>query len=280
MDPSTWKSRVEMCASTAFFGSRAWVGSLLSQVNSTLCSPGGDYLPHCAVSFVTVDETPLPFRTADFQKTRHFPEMPDAIQDRAGVLPGATDAPTPGGKKGRRTCKVIQSDSAFSICLKRRAAEEYLIIEIPVVQPLQLVDRCTAETLAACQSESSYIPMWAAFRDMFPHNFDVSTTDLAAPNVKADRFSHVLSNANLHRFQVRIPGNSKSQLQVRSSTEFRFELQVQVRDPGPNSRSKFEIRTAGPNSRSQLHRTPGPNARSELEVRTRWCFGWCNHAMK
>ena len=61
MDPSTWKSRVEMCASTAFFGSRAWVGSLLSQVNSTLCSPGGDYLPHCAVSFVTVDETPLPF---------------------------------------------------------------------------------------------------------------------------------------------------------------------------------------------------------------------------
>ena len=83
---------------------------------------------------------------------------------------------------------MVQSDGAISICLKHRENGSFVILEVPLHMPLQLVDRTTAEAITACQTESMSIPFYHTLRDKFKYKYDASTCDQAAPNLKSEAF--------------------------------------------------------------------------------------------
>ena len=189
MAPDSLKTTIRSGASAVHFGERAWVGSLLSHLNARTCGPGCQYEPFSTVSWTTYDETPLPFRTEDFSATKTFPDIPETRVTASG-LSSLNDkvGPNPKAKKEQRSCKVVQSDGAISICLKHRENGSFVILEVPLHMPLQLVDRTTAEAIAACQTESMSIPFYHTLRDKFKHKYDASTCDQAAPNLKSEAF--------------------------------------------------------------------------------------------
>ena len=189
MAPDSLKTTIRSGASAVHFGERAWVGSLLSHLNARTCGPGCPYEPFSTVSWTTYDETPLLFRTEDFSATKTFPDIPETRVTSSG-LSSLNDkvGPNPKAKKEQKSCKVVQSDGAISICLKHRENGSFVILEVPLHMPLQLVDRTTAEAITACQTESMSIPFYHTLRDRFKHKYDASTCDQAAPNLKSEAF--------------------------------------------------------------------------------------------
>ena len=75
----------------------------------------------------------------------------------------------------------------LQICIRHRVTGVFKLVEVPFVVPLQLVDRCTAETVYACQAESLYIPLYSAFASMCKFQHSCSTADQAKQNIKAER---------------------------------------------------------------------------------------------
>ena len=133
MDPRTWKERVLVSSSAAYFGSRAWISSVLSHLwNLCGTGPNHDFEAFSTASWVSYDETPLCFRSEDFANARGFPDLSRAQQEVLGVNHGPAD-PAPSGKAEKQTCKVIQSDGCLSISLRRKSDDSFVIIEFQQV---------------------------------------------------------------------------------------------------------------------------------------------------
>ena len=113
-DPKTWKERVIEHAAVGYFGSKAWAGSLCSHF-ARLCQPGGEWEAFSTATWVSFDETPLGFRTDDFQGKRSFPGLPAAAQTFLGLDHDVGALAHPSGKPSKQTCKIVQTDCAMSI---------------------------------------------------------------------------------------------------------------------------------------------------------------------
>ena len=128
----------------------------------------------------------------DFAASRTYPDIPPGVQMLRGLSHNMNSKPIPRVRAGKQTCKIVQCEGALTMSFKRRVPSpsepDYMIVDIPLCCPLQLVDRTTAEVMVACQAESLAIPLWDIIRSSFEHYFEMSTADMAASNLKAERF--------------------------------------------------------------------------------------------
>ena len=192
----TMKREKLSLASAMHFGQRAWIASLLSWLATKAFPRDGPYEALASMTWCSFDETPLTFTASDFRGPRRYPDIPKQQQQSGGLIANMQAAPAPmiGRKRNKgesQTCKVVQSDGAVSICLRRKSDQRYVIIELALNMPLQLVDRTTAEALGACVKESMMIPLWQSLRHRFRHSFDSSSTDQASSNLKLTTFKRL-----------------------------------------------------------------------------------------
>jgi hypothetical protein len=163
------------------FASRAFAGSLASHIGHYIQTDQGE--PIAAFLQGAYDETPMPFRIANLQMGRKFPETSDtlALPSSKGHLQIITET-----AKQTQNCKVLQSEHTMVFLLQVKRSDRYLCLSCPLSCPLQTCDRCPAEVLVQFIKEQTCVPMLQDVRALFPLNIDQIVCDRGSNNIRAE----------------------------------------------------------------------------------------------
>lgn len=184
-------------ASAAFFGCRAWIGSLLSRLLAEI-----ERGALVAVSTFVVglyDETPLVMRGPPGCSggARWNPEAEGTLvslpQENTIVVSQRSD-------KG--VCKLVQGECTLAVLLQCAGGGQHFLMVMPCALPLHWVDRTTGETLKVALEEQSGFVNLDRLRAKCIHNFDLSIADRATSN---DRVEDALYQARPEVSRMRLP---------------------------------------------------------------------------
>ena len=91
-----------------------------------------------------------------------------------------------GADDAAKTCKVFQAEFSLAVVVKHCETGRCVILQVPLLCPLQCSDRGTAECLNSLLRDISYIPSLDALRELFALNFDLRCIDKNAANMKCE----------------------------------------------------------------------------------------------
>lgn len=86
-----------------------------------------------------------------------------------------------------RRCKIFQVDGSLGILLKAVESGRLLFFQVPLVSPLLVADRSTAEGIGAVLTAVTDNPFWPTFKEAFPHHIDVVSCDAYSANLKYEQ---------------------------------------------------------------------------------------------
>ena len=187
---------LQVNASIVYFGTRLWVGSLLSKIRGLIRT--GIYKPIATVKFCEYDTTPLTANAPDHIIDRLCLEQPSpgttALASTAELQLASHSSP--------QTLKVFQADAIMAIVVLNTRTNRITSLQLPLVVPLASADHGTAECMKEMASELTYVPLMTAIEDDFPLNFDLRTLDKDRSNIKTEN----ALNADLpHLVRARLP---------------------------------------------------------------------------
>ena len=162
----------EDLAMMAYLANRSWIASLVSHLHWFVVHEGkGKDQAIC--TFAMYDGVDLTFRASDFKSVKSFPDVPALTLREHGLLDTAilANAPRPKiTKMGKQLAKIMQFQGSLSFSVLNYSDMRYKVIEAPLVCPLLLADRMTAETVKAMNVEQMAIPFLEPVRDKWKSN--------------------------------------------------------------------------------------------------------------
>ena len=184
MRPQTLQGHVRDVAACVHYSTRMWISSVCSRLDAEISS--GRIRPIAMLTHIMYDETTYHMRTLSSDgKPRDVADMPSVDKG-------------PQSKKAKGLSKVAQSELVLIFVFQPRGSAP-VAWHIPVVAPLQVVDRGTAETLRTNIHRLLDIPRLAALQKKFMR-VDSSTADRASANNKCE--FELASEAGLPRFRM------------------------------------------------------------------------------
>ena len=184
----TLSNRIEELAAATHMASHAFCSSLISHILHQVSSRNLE--PLAVLTHISYDETPMEVRLRGGSGRR------DGSAAAAGN-PGLDSAAGAGStvavigrahcrRARKQTAKIMQAEVQICLLCRKAGGTEYLLFWVPLSCPLLSLESNTAELIVAMLKEHLNVPLLTTARAAFPMRIDLTTSDRASSNIKAE----------------------------------------------------------------------------------------------
>jgi len=192
MNRSVYMNNFSQLAAFAYYGSRAWVGTVVARARAAVASKRCKGLGTFRYSLY--DETDIRCRAQDRQGADSGSETCDTADEYVAADEGKFRAES-------QNRKVVQTDGSVSMLLEDTTSKRMCAWICPLNCHLTCGDRATGEVLAACNVQSLRVPNFEEATEDFAFNSEGATADMAGSNARAES---ILGEAH-HTSRFRVP---------------------------------------------------------------------------